>query len=124
MTDITTGGVRHRLVVYVEDGEARFGWRAPGAGDREPLHARDPGSPTLAAAAPKTRPLPAPSERSAPPRPKAGGKCAAIWDYLDAHPMTSLSQLREAAVAHGWNVNNASCELYAWRRANRWTERG
>ncbi|HEY0124800.1 MAG TPA: hypothetical protein VGC14_24145 [Rhizobium sp.] len=56
------------------------------------------------------------SESSTPKRPKAGGKCAAVWDHLDANPTTTVKELREAATAQGWNVNNAVCEFYAWRK--------
>lgn len=66
--------------------------------------------------APRRAPQRQHSERTAPKRPRAGGKCAAIWDHLDANPDMQVKELREVAVARGWNVNNAVCELYAWRR--------
>ena len=55
-------------------------------------------------------------------RPSAGGKCAAVWEALDAmvaagvQPNSKL--VRELADAKGWNVNNAQCELSAWRKFN------
>lgn len=55
-------------------------------------------------------------ERNGVKRPSAGGACAAVWDHLDANPMTTAKELREVAAAKGWNVNNAICELYAWRK--------
>lgn len=57
-------------------------------------------------------------EQNGVKRPAAGGRCAAVWDYLDANPGTTAKQIREAAEGKGWNVNNAMCELYAWRKFN------
>lgn len=58
------------------------------------------------------------SESSTPKRPKAGGKCAAVWAYLDEHGDMMPKALREVAVAQGWNANNAAVELYYWRKFN------
>lgn len=63
-------------------------------------------------------PKPAREEQNGVKRPAAGGLCAAVWDYLDAHPGTTAKQIREAAEGKGWNVNNAMCELYTWRKFN------
>lgn len=57
-------------------------------------------------------------ERNGVKRPKPGGKCAAVWDYLDANPTTTAKDLREVATARGWNANNAQIELSVWRRFN------
>lgn len=51
-------------------------------------------------------------------RPKAGGKCAAVWDYLDKHPGTTLKEIKAVAEKKGWSVGNAACELYAHRKFN------
>lgn len=51
-------------------------------------------------------------------RPKAGGKCAEVWNWLDKNRSATLADVRAAAEKKGWNVNNAACELYAWRRFN------
>jgi hypothetical protein len=49
-------------------------------------------------------------------RPKAGGLCAAVWQHLDANPKTTAKELRAIAISKTWNMNNALCELYAWRK--------
>lgn len=60
-------------------------------------------------------------ERNGVKRPSEGGSCRAIWDYCDGvlantgiAPTAGL--VREQAIASGWNVNNASIELYQWRK--------
>jgi len=67
------------------------------------------------------KPAPAKTERvkqNGVTRPKAGGLCAAVWDWLDKHPGATAKQVREAAPEQDWNVNNAVCELYQWRKHN------
>lgn len=110
---------RIKITIHKSNGEVRFGWKAmePGSGDTRRVQRRQGAATTQGASTPAARPTPPRSESSPPKRPKAGGKCAAVWDYLDAHPLTTVRELREAAVAQGWNANNATCELYAWRKA-------
>ena len=55
-------------------------------------------------------------ERNGVKRPKAGGVCAAVWAWLDAHPAATLKEAKVAAPANGWNANNVSCEFYARRK--------
>lgn len=59
-------------------------------------------------------------EKNGVKRPSVGGQCRAVWDYLDANTQGQLiptaKQVKEAASAHGWNVNNASIEYYQWRK--------
>ncbi len=63
------------------------------------------------------------TDASAKGRPKAGGKCAAVWDWLDKHRDATLADVRAVAEQKDWNVSNASQELYAWRRFNGITSR-
>lgn len=109
---------RIRITVHKNKGEVRFGWKevAPSS-DTGWLQQRPANSTTLPATATATRPSRPHSESGTPKRPKAGGKCAAVWDYLDANPTTTVKELRDAAAGQGWNVNNAVCELYAWRKS-------
>ncbi|HAS6048015.1 TPA: hypothetical protein I7138_08130 [Vibrio vulnificus] len=65
---------------------------------------------------PVTTAQPTREERNGVKRPASGGLCAAVWDYLDTHPNCTAKQVREAATVNGWNVNNAMCELYTWRK--------
>lgn len=51
-------------------------------------------------------------------RPAPGGKCAAVWDYLDINPQTTVHEMRLTAKSLGWNVNNAATEFYQWRKFN------
>jgi hypothetical protein len=46
------------------------------------------------------------------------GACASVWRYLDMHPETTVKRVREISGSLGWNVNNAVCEFYAWRKFN------
>jgi hypothetical protein len=49
-------------------------------------------------------------------RPRAGGKCDAVWRTLDAHPNWRLADARAWAEKGGHNVNNVVCEFYRWRK--------
>ena len=109
---------RIKITVHKRCGEVRFGWKEadPEGGDTGRLQPPGTAAATQGASTLETGPTPPRSESSAPKRPRAGGKCAAVWDYLDANPTTTAKALREVASAQGWNANNATCELYAWRR--------
>jgi hypothetical protein len=62
-------------------------------------------------------------ERNGVKRPRAGGKCAAVWVYLDSQvakgKVPTIREVLEYAPVHGWNKNNVSAEFYAWRKFNR-----
>ena len=113
---------RIKITVHKSDGEVRFGWQeldtgtGTGTGEKRRPPRRGEAAATPAAKRTEARPQRQHSERTAPKRPRAGGKCAAVWDYLDANPMTTGKALREVAAAKGWNPNNATCELFAWRK--------
>ena len=62
-----------------------------------------------------------PEERNGVKRPKEGGICRAVWDWLDAHPDATMKELKAVAPDHTWNLNNVACELYAWRKFHRTT---
>jgi len=49
-------------------------------------------------------------------RPGPGGKCAAVWEYLDIYPTATAKEMREMAASAGWNLNNTSIEYYQWRK--------
>lgn len=49
-------------------------------------------------------------------RPSVGGKCRAVWDWLDAHPAATSKDVKAAATEMGWNPGNASIEFYQWRK--------
>lgn len=58
-------------------------------------------------------------EQNGVKRPKAGGLCAAVWDYLDAHNEGATAKnIRVVAEQNGWNLNNAQIEFYQWRKFN------
>lgn len=61
-------------------------------------------------------------ERNGVKRPSIGGMCRAVWDLLDsvvaAGSQPSAKDVKQAAVTHGWNPNNASIEFYQWRKFN------
>ncbi|MBK1674990.1 hypothetical protein CKO35_17265 [Ectothiorhodospira shaposhnikovii] len=111
------------ITVHKNGDEVRFGWKRT-----QPPHSGEQGAAsTVTAAATEKRPQPAHSgpspkvqreERNGVKRPAPGGACAAVWEYLDANPTTAVKELRELAPAKDWNVNNAVCELYTWRKFN------
>ena len=53
-------------------------------------------------------------------RPREGGLCAAVWTALDqmhaAGTVPATQNVRDLATAKGWNENNATAELSAWRK--------
>lgn len=57
-----------------------------------------------------------------PRRPKAGGRCAAVWDELDQlhkdDGVPSLKQIMAVGKRRKWNENNTRVEYYQWRRAH------
>lgn len=63
-------------------------------------------------------------ERNGVKRPRAGGLCAAVWDFCDHVARTEGSSevtskvLKQAAADKGWNENNALIEMYGWRKFN------
>lgn len=55
-------------------------------------------------------------ERNGVKRPGAGGKCAAVWEYLDMNASATAKDMREFANSVGWNMNNTLIEYYQWRK--------
>lgn len=55
-------------------------------------------------------------ERNGVKRPSPGGACAAVWDWLAAHPGASVKEAK--AALPDLNANNVSCEVYQWRKFN------
>lgn len=56
-------------------------------------------------------------------RPSIGGLCRAVWDACWSHQektgeVPTAKQVKEIALANGWNPNNASIEYYQWRKYN------
>jgi hypothetical protein len=53
-------------------------------------------------------------------RPKAGGRCAAVWDELDrirtGNGVPMLSDIMKVGRHLKWNDNNTRVEYYAWRK--------
>jgi hypothetical protein len=110
-----------QITVHKDGEKVRFGWKAKEAPAKRPhKRAQGPAS-TPTASATRSRPVAAPAaaqreERNGVKRPKAGGLCAQVWDWLDSHPTVTVKEAKAAAPEHGWNENNVSCEFYAWRK--------
>lgn len=96
---------RVALTVHKKGDEVRFGWRESATPVKKAVT-------TASKPAPKVEQ----AECNGVKRPKAGGVCAAVWAWLDANPTATLKEAKAAAPAHGWNVNNVSCEFYARRK--------
>jgi hypothetical protein len=44
------------------------------------------------------------------------GACREVWEYLSKHGDMMPAAIKAVAEQHGWNQNNASIELYQWRK--------
>lgn len=118
-------GVRSELVevtVHKQRGEVRFGWKQKAADSAaQGLAKRAPSTPGTSRLEKRLQPpaaAPHPQTRNGVRRPKPGGLCAQVWEWLDAHPTATVKDAKAEALAHGWNVGNATCEFYAWRKWN------
>lgn len=62
------------------------------------------------------------SEARDPHRPRAGGRCAAVWDELDrisgSKGVPSLKQILSVGKRRRWNENNTRVEYYQWCKFN------
>lgn len=58
------------------------------------------------------------NERHGVRRPRSGGLCAAVWEWLDANPDVTVKEAKAVAPSKNWNLNNVACEYYAWRKFN------
>jgi hypothetical protein len=47
-------------------------------------------------------------------RPNPGGRCAAVWDWMDKNPTATSKDVRSWAESTGQNANNAQIERYQW----------
>lgn len=63
-----------------------------------------------------TAPAKVRDERNGVCRPRAGGKCAAVWAWCDKHPDAKLADVRAWAEKANHNASNAMIEFYRWRR--------
>ena len=89
---------RVALTVHKNGDEVRFGWK-------ESATPVKPEKVTTCSKPPKVEQ----EERNGVKRPKAGGVCADVWVWLDAHPAATLKDAKAEAVQRGWNPNNVSC---------------
>jgi hypothetical protein len=110
------------ITVHKSAQEVRFGWKRL-TDDSEPLGRITVAPSTHALAHPKKTPQPLVAAlqreiRNGVRRPSPGGLCAQVWDWLDTHPAATVKEVKAAAPEQSWNVGNATCELYAWRRYN------
>lgn len=124
-----------QITIHKNADGVRFGWKAkdaaasaaqgaantPAATATESAHVAAPAAAHVVttskpkqAAAPK---VPR-EERNGVKRPRAGGLCAAVWAWLDAHPGATVKEVREVSPEHGWNLSNSQIEFYQWRKFN------
>ncbi|MCC0375620.1 hypothetical protein [Pseudomonas aeruginosa] len=121
------------ITVHKDAEGVRFGWKAKDAAASAAQGAAN----TPAATATESEPVAAPAaahvvttskpkqaaapkvpreERNGVKRPRAGGACAAVWEYLDQNGNMQPKDLKPVAAEKGWNENNALIELYGWRK--------
>jgi hypothetical protein len=128
-----------QITIHKNADGVRFGWKAKEAAASAAQCAAN----TPAATATESEPVAAPAsahvvttskpkqavapkvpresreERNGVKRPRAGGLCAAVWDFCDhAARAVTGKVLRQAAEDKGWNENNALIEFYNWRKLN------
>lgn len=133
-----------QITIHKNADGVRFGWKAKEAAASAAQGAAN----TPAATATESEPVAAPAaahvvttskpkqaaedkvprepreERNGVKRPRAGGLCAAVWDFCDHVARTegasevTAKVLRQAAEDKGWNENNALIEMYGWRKFN------
>lgn len=105
------------ITVHKSAEGVRFGWKAmeapAPAAEAAPADAVVTTSKPKKAAAPKVERV----EQNGVKRP-GPGKCLEVWEYLDQHGNMKPKDLQPVAEARGWNINNASIELYQWRKFN------
>lgn len=105
------------ITVHKSAEGVRFGWKAmeapAPAAEGAPADAVVTTSKPKKAAAPKVERV----EQNGVKRP-GPGKCLEVWEYLDQHGNMKPKDLQPVAEAKGWNINNASIELYQWRKFN------
>ena len=102
------------ITVHKKDGEVRFGFKQKETHAQAPDKAVGKAQRVTAAkvaAAPR-------EQRNGVKRPRPGGACAAVWQWLDQHPGAKLADVRETTGKKGWNQNNAAIEFYGWRKFN------
>jgi hypothetical protein len=51
-------------------------------------------------------------------KPREGGICRRVWDWLDDHSAATAAELRAWAESEGLNVSNAQQEASRWRKFN------
>ena len=119
----TDEGTRYTYTEDTSEGEALE------AMEQERYEAQNPDAPEVQADAPadavvttgKPKKEAAPKvervEQNGVKRP-GPGKCLEVWEYLDQHGNMKPKDLQPVAEARGWNINNASIELYQWRKFN------
>lgn len=90
------------ITVHKSAQGVRFGWKENDA----------PVKTNLTTSAPSGVQL----ERNGVRRPKSGGVCAAVWEWLDGRSEPTLSEVRDVGGRRNWNLNNVSCEFYRWRK--------
>lgn len=101
------------ITVHKKDGEVRFGFKAKEA-PVAAAQATPAAKPAVVAQAPAAQRV----ERNGVKRPRAGGACDKVWSHLDAVGDMSVRDVKAWAAANGLNPNNASIEIYQWRRFN------
>lgn len=90
------------ITVHKSAQGVRFGWRESDATVK----------PNVTTSAPSGVLL----ERNGVRRPKPGGVCAAVWEWLDGRSEPKLCEAMEVGGKRKWNLNNVSCEFYRWRK--------
>ena len=111
---VAAGLPKERVLISIHKSgnEVRFGWKE----GRLPTIQKVTTKPTLAHVSKGLA-----EERNRVKRPKTGGLCAAVWSWLDSNPGATVKEIKSVAPAKNWNLNNAICEFYRWRKFNGFT---
>lgn len=97
------------ITVHKFDGGVRFGWK-----ERVALA----GGAITTGSKCDTLVAEVPISRNGIKRPKAGGVCSAIWEWLDRNRQADLRYVKRVCLEAGWNINTVTRQYYEHRRFN------
>lgn len=100
---------RVEITVHKSGDEVRFGWREQVELVREVMSALGGLDVSFSAKF---------IEKNGIKRPRSGGVCAAIWEWLDLNSNATMSDIKIVGIEMGWNVNTLSRQYYEYRKFN------
>ncbi len=114
---LTVQGMRDALSALAAPAAAAPAESVPTAVTTTPAPAATPAAATAKATVRKQKKAATPvDEQNGVRKPREGGVCRQVWDWLDKNPNATSKDLRAWAEGGALNANNASIELSRWRK--------